>query len=257
MNGIITLPLIPLRAGESDLSEMTSQLLFGERVEIIESKDNWLFIKNSSDNYTGWVNRKMVKLLSVKQEQSLTDITPYCVSRPILVCQNSANQDIYLPGGSLLPGYKNGKCTIGNEVFTVNSDEETFSEKIDGEKLATIAKQYLNAPYLWGGKSILGIDSSGLVQVVYSIGGILLPRDAAKQVDSGTVIDFISEAKAGDLAFFENAEGNIIHVGILLNQNQIIHSSGCVHIETIDSQGIISSETGKYTHKLRVIKRLV
>jgi len=257
MTGIITLPLIPLRASESDLSEMTSQLLFGERVEIIETRDNWILVRNLSDNYSGWVNSKMVKLLSIKQEQSLLGITPYCVSKPLLLCQNSANQDMYLPGGSLLPAYENGKCTIGDEVFTLNTFEETYSEKIDGEKLASIAKQYLNAPYLWGGKSIFGIDSSGLVQVVYSIGGILLPRDAVKQVDRGTVIDFISEAKAGDLAFFENVEGNIIHVGILLNQNQIIHSSGCVHIETIDSQGIISSETGKYTHKLRVIKRLV
>jgi cell wall-associated NlpC family hydrolase len=257
MTGIITHPIIPLRASDNDISEMTSQLLFGERVEIIETRENWLLVRSQSDNYVGWVNREMVKLLNLKQEQSLIGILPYCVSRPLLVCQNSANQNVYLPGGSLLPAYKNGKCTIGDETFTLNTIEETFSTKIDGEKLAEIAKQYLNAPYLKGGKSIFGIDSSGLIQVVYSIGGILLPRDAAKQVDSGIVIDFISEAKAGDLAFFENAEGNIVHVGILLNQNQIIHLAGCVHIETIDSQGIISSETGKYTHKLRVIKRLV
>jgi len=257
MTGIIILPLVALRSSDSERSEMTSQLLFGERVEILDTQDNWLFVRNITDNYTGWIDPKMIKFLSAKQEFELTGISPYCVSQPLLACKNKDNQDIYLPGGSLLPGYNKGVCKIADEVFTVQTLEETYPEKIDGEKIAFLAKQYLNAPYLWGGKSILGMDSSGLIQVVFSIGGISLPRDASQQVDSGAVIDFLSEARAGDLAFFENAEGNIIHVGILLNSHQIIHASGCVHIETIDSQGIISSQTGKYTHKLRVIKRLV
>ena len=257
MTGITILPLVPVRASQNERSEMTTQLLFGECVEILETQERWLNVRNLNDNHTGWINSKMVCILDKEQELALINKSPYCVSQPLLVCKNSSGEEMFLPGGSLLPAYSNGKCSIANETFTLKSIEETYTESITGEKIAALAKQYLNAPYLWGGKSILGIDCSGLVQVVFSIAGISLPRDSDQQVDNGIVIDFISEAKAGDLAFFEDNEGNIIHVGILLNSKQVIHAVGWVQIEPIDSQGIISTITGKYTHKLRVIKRLV
>lgn len=257
MTGIVTLALVPLRATNDDLSEMTSQLLFGEQVEIIEMLERWLFVRNLSDNYTGWADRKMIKILSPEQTASFSGISPYCVSTPILACKNTANETVLLPAGSLLPHYSNGKCTIVDEVFTFESNQDNFSESDNAERFTSLAKQFLNAPYLWGGKTIMGIDCAGLVQVVYSICGIFLPRDASQQVEFGEVIDFLSEAKAGDLAYFENSKGEIIHVGIMLNSHQIIHASGCVKIEQIDYQGITSKQTGEYTHKLRVIKRII
>jgi len=250
MTGIVTLPLVPLRNNDSEQSEMTSQLLFGEQVEIIDTRERWLLVRNLNDSFTGWVDRKMITPLT--EHETVKNITPQRVSVPLFICKNSANETFYIPGGSLIPHW-----SIGKEVFSIESEPEYFSEPIDGDKLCELAKKYLNAPQLNGGKTILGIDCSGLVQVAFSIGGILLPREVSQQVEKGEVIDFLSEVKAGDLAFFENSEGKIVHVGIMLNSHQIIHTFGHVKIETIDYQGIISSQNGEYTHKLRVIKRLL
>lgn len=258
MTGIITLPLVPLRESESECSEMCSQLLFGERVEILESADRWLFVGNLKDTYKGWADRKMIQILSSEEEQRLAKAPSYCVSVPLLLCDKTiSNEKMFLPGGSLLPGYDHGRCTIGNEIYQISIPFNLHLRETTAEKIVNLALQYLNAPYLWGGKSLFGIDCSGLVQVVFAMCNIQLSRNASQQVDSGRVIDFLFEAQAGDLAFFENAEGKIIHVGILLNTHQIIHASGWVKIDSIDSQGIISTQTGEYTHTLRVVKRLI
>ena len=115
----------------------------------------------------------------------------------------------------------------------------------------------MNAPYLWGGKTPFGIDCSGLSQMVYKINGYKIPRDAKDQVNFGTDLGFIEESKEGDLAFFDNDEGEIIHVGILLKNNYIIHASGYVKIDRIDQTGIYDLNKKKHTHKLRTIKNII
>lgn len=252
------LSLVPMRANASETSEMTSQLLFGEHVEILEVQKNWLMVRNLSDLYIGWVDRKMIHILIPEEEGRFSDAENSLVIEPFALCTKMpANDQFILPGGSILHNYINGQTTIGDETFIVNSSDVCPSTRSCSEKLIHTAKKFLNAPYLWGGKSMLGIDCSGFVQVVFSISGIQLPRDASLQVEAGRVVDFLSEAKAGDLAFFENADAKIIHVGILLSSSQIIHASGWVKIENIDSQGIISAQTGEYTHRLRVVKRIL
>jgi len=258
MTGIITLPLVPLRDSESERSEMSTQLLFGERVEILEVHERWLFVRNQADNYTGWADRKMIQVLSPDEEHRLVHASSYCVSVPLLLCDKTvSNEKMFLPGGSLLPAYDCGRFSIGNEMYQISLPSKINLRETLSERIVNLSLQYLNAPYLWGGKSIFGIDCSGFVQVLFAICGIQILRDASQQVESGRVIDFIFESQAGDLAFFENQDGDIIHVGLLINDHQIIHASGWVKIESIDSQGIISSQTGKYTHTLRVIKRLI
>lgn len=258
MTGIITLSLVPLRESDSERSEMGSQLLFGERVEIIELHDRWLFVRNLSDNYTGWVDRKMIQILTAEEEIQLTGARYYSVHVPLSVCdKTTSNEKMFLPGGSKVPAFADGQFSIRGNKYLINNADISFPEKVTGNKLVQLGTQYLNAPYLWGGKSVMGIDCSGFVQILYAMCDIQLPRDANKQVECGQVIDFLSEAQAGDLAFFENADGKITHVGMLLNSHQLIHASGWVKIETIDSQGIISSQTGAYTHTLRLIKRLI
>jgi gamma-D-glutamyl-L-lysine dipeptidyl-peptidase len=258
MTGIITLSLVPLRVSDSETSEMTSQLLFGEEVKIIEVKDKWYKIQNLMDNYYGWVDRKMIHIISTEDNAKISTFRKYYVSVPLLECTKAISKEkFFLPGGSILYNLLDGKFVNSDEEFFVNIPSAETCKENSGQLIVELTKQYLNSPYLWGGKSAMGIDCSGLVQVVYSMIGKILPRDASQQVDDGIVVDSLAEAQAGDLAFFENPEGKIIHVGILINQHQIIHASGWVKIENVDSQGIISSQTGEYTHKLRMIKRLI
>jgi hypothetical protein len=258
MNGIVTIPLVPLRESDNDCSELFSQLLFGERVEILETHERWLFVRTLTDNYKGWVDRKMLRTLTIKEDEQIENVSKYFVQVPLLLCvKNNSHENMFLPGGSIFPDLTNGCSTICDEIYNINSSQTNIFEEVDGNKIVNLAMQYLNAPYLLGGKSVFGIDCSGLVQVVFSMVNKTLPREAFQQVESGKVIDFLYEAQAGDLAFFEDEEGKIIHVGIMLNTNQIIHSFGWVKIDFIDSQGIISTQNGEYTHNLRVLKRLI
>jgi gamma-D-glutamyl-L-lysine dipeptidyl-peptidase len=258
MNAIITLPLVPLRESDNERSELYTQLLFGECVEILETRERWLFVRNHSDNYRGWLDRKMIQVLSSDEEERIEKTTKITIQVPIIsIHKVNANEEMFLPGGSIIHSDKSGEYIFGNETYLLHASELNNNEEVLGQKLINLAKQYINAPYLWGGKSIMGIDCSGLVQIVYAMCGIQLDRDASDQVERGQVIDFLSETKVGDLAFFENQDGRIIHVGILLNSHQIIHASGWVKVEFIDSNGIISAQTGEYTHKLRIIKRQI
>lgn len=258
MNGIITLPLVPLRESDNEKSELCTQLLFGELVEIIETRDRWLLVHNLSDNYRGWVDRKMIHILTSQEKERIVTEPTHIVQIPFIQCEKAdSNEKMLLPGGSIIHAEKTEKFTLGAETYSLDPSGLKQPVKLIGEELIRHARQYLNTPYLWGGKSVFGIDCSGLVQVVYSMCGVSLQRDASEQAESGTVINTLSESKAGDLAFFENTDGKIIHVGILVNPNQIIHASGWVKVETIDSIGIISARTGEYTHKLNVVKRLI
>ena len=136
-------------------------------------------------------------------------------------------------------------------------DDPTQPKKMDKPNLLKTALLYLNAPYLWGGKTPMGIDCSGLTQMTYRINGLSLPRDASLQAQLGETLSFIDESEAGDLAFFDDAEGKIIHVGLLLENHYILHAHGKVRIDRIDQTGIYNTETQQHSHKLRIIKKLV
>ena len=254
---IITLPLIPLRAEADERSEMISQLLFGQQVEILETTDSWYLVKNLTDNCIGWIGKRTLSPRYFTAAPS--DTSAFRAAKtPLVVCfRTSSVEKITLPGGSMLPPVQREQFELQDEIYQLAQFEPVFTKNNNGQLVIELANQYVNAPNLRGGKSIFGIDSSGLVQIVFSMNGVLLPRYASQQVEFGTVVDFLSEVQAGDLAFFENDEGNIVSTGILINSHQIIHSSGHVKIEIIDSQGIISSQTRDYTHKLRVIKRIL
>ncbi|MFN4082190.1 MAG: NlpC/P60 family protein [Bacteroidia bacterium] len=233
MYGIVDISLVQVRAEPSGKSELTTQLLFGETYEVIKKQGEWLYIKSFFDNYEGWINENQHTEHSYSEHGDIiSDVFPFQKIR-------KNNIDIYVLPGSHL-----------NLL-------EKFQTKANDLSITDFAKQFLGTPYLWGGKSFLGIDCSGLVQVVYKCYGINLPRDAYQQARFGLTIDFLSEAKANDLAFFENQDGNITHVGILLSNEEIIHASGFVRIDSIDSFGIFNKTLQKHTHKLKFIKRLM
>lgn len=254
---IVTLPLVALRAEASESSELVSQLLFGEQIEIIESLNNWYQIRNLSDDYVGYVSKESLNKNNFTE--TAIDTSHFIVNKTAITScfKTSHVEKIILPGGCLLPPIENERFKLSNEIYQLAQFNPSYSNESKGQDLIEMATQYMNAPYLWGGKSVFGIDCSGLTQVVFKMVGLQLPRNASQQVNLGNVVNFLSEVRAGDLAFFENEEGAINHVGILVNSHQIIHASGWVKTEIIDSQGIISSTTGEYTHHLRVIKRVI
>lgn len=258
MYGLVTLSLVPVRTSPEESSEMSTQLLFGEYVEILESSEKWLFIRNVIDNYKGWVDRKMIFPLSDEDYQKHLTYTPTRLHRPYSIIYSIlTNETKLLPGGSLVYDLEAENFRMGEENWCLIEPLTPLELPLPAHKFMHLALSYLNAPYLWGGKSVLGIDCSGLVQLVFAMGGYALPRDASQQVEMGKRVDFITEALPGDLAFFENAEGRIVHVGILVDSANILHASGWVRIDSIDAQGIRSSVSKEYSHKLRIIKRII
>jgi cell wall-associated NlpC family hydrolase len=245
---ICSVPVAPLRKEAAHRSEMVSQLLFGERVQVIESSGDFVLVKNEYDAYTGWCQRSQLTELTTLAES----IEPEVLTSDYINIGMLRDAAIHLPMGVPISNWKG----ITEPNFTYAGTTHTagivpFSESA----VVTISSSYLNVPYLWGGKSVFGIDCSGFSQQVFRYFGKKLPRDSGDQAKQGEDVGFLAETRAGDLAFFNNAEGIITHVGILLNNHEIIHASGKVRIDTIDQWGIINRDTELRTHTLRIIKR--
>lgn len=257
--GISGLSIIPLRKEPSEKSEMTSQILFGEHFDVHESFMGWCRVTMAYDGYEGWVDQKMITELSDRTYQKI-------VNSPNAVCTDIFNiipvneeQNMMIVAGSTLPCWRPYKkeFSINREVYKMTG-KYMYNQPEDIRKsLIQQALMYFNVPYLWGGRSPFGIDCSGFTQVIYKQSGIFLPRDASQQVHLGTTFSFVEEALPGDLAFFDDEEGNIIHVGIIWEKNKIIHASGKVRIDNVDQFGIFNVETKRYSHKMRVMKRIV
>ncbi len=250
MTMVCSVPVSPLRSSPSHKSEMVSQLLFGELASVIEStSDNWHRIVCQYDNYEGWVTSS--HLLEIRRQLPCRHITSGW-SNQILF----NTQPMHLSFGSDLRGIQNGQAEWNQYNWSYKGDYmDPENNKRDAKNILNVSSIFLNVPYLWGGRSSFGIDCSGFTQLVFKALNIPLQRDAWQQSNQGELVGFIQESKCGDLAFFDNEEGRIVHVGILLNNNQIIHAAGKVRLDQIDIHGIINVDTGERTHQLRIIKR--
>jgi hypothetical protein len=248
--GICNLAVIPLRAEPNERSEMVSQVLFGEVFEIIEWNNNWVQINTAIDNYKGWIGRLQFAMLSHMAFKQLQEhppqLTHSAVTQAWKIVDNSV---VYLPIGSSLSFLTGTTCLISGEKF------EIIGSISKGDELDVTALSFLNAPYLWGGRTHFGIDCSGFTQAVFRLKGVNLQRDASQQAGQGQIVESLAEVQSGDLAFFHNDEGRITHVGIMLNNEQIIHASGKVKVDKIDENGIYSVDQQRYTHSLNSIKR--
>lgn len=227
----------PVREEAMEQAEMVTQVLFGETVDVLEPGKYWSKIKMHFDGYEGFVDSRQLKPIT---EQELAD-------RKVTLITENFQSVIMKDGRTLL--------SMGSEVeFPAVASRRSHNLR---ESIALTAQEFLNIPYLWGGRSFFGVDCSGFVHLVYKINGIKMPRDSYQQAEVGDALTFVEESQPGDLAFFENKEGRIIHVGIMLDNQRIIHASGKVRIDTLDSTGIFNKEINEHTHKLRFLKNVI
>lgn len=274
MRGITLHSVVPVRASASEAAEQLTQLLFAETFDILQQVPRWTEICSHTDSQKGWVDTKMIVPLTDEEFQSLPmadEEHPLArVAYPMAYAVSTVNgQTFPLTASTVLPDYKDGTFSLLGATLRI--DTSMVAEKpfvLSQEQLMNVIRYFLNIPYLWGGKNAMGMDCSGFVQVIYSLFGHFLPRNASQQAKMGKKVDSLSQAQAGDLAFFDHADvdpmrTNISHVGILLDGERIVHCSGRVKVERIDHQGIYSKEAadrehpdGQYTHHLACVKRI-
>ena len=246
--GICNLGIVPIRLEPSDTSEMVTQALYGDYFKVLEQRKKWSRIRFAFDKYEGWMDNK--QYLEVNEETySNLSKSKLNLSTDLIEYVNDAAEQLYpIPMGSEL----NSLAFLNH-----NFDGNRLTEKNEKSNLIKTAFLFLNAPYLWGGKTPFGIDCSGFTQMVYKLNGFSLLRDASQQATQGVALSFIEESEPGDLDFFDNAEGSIIHVGIIMENNYIIHAHGKVRIDRLDHSGIYNVDKNTHTHKLRVIKKII
>ncbi len=233
VNGQCLLSFIPMRAEASDRSEQVSQLIFGETYEVLEENEKWYYIETSFDQYRGWIDKKQFS-------PQVYEVSLHQVYTKTSSLEPFENKYILMPLGAFVPNELSSKLLNLNEALS-------------------LFKQYIGVPYVWGGKTNFGYDCSGFTQSFFKTIGIALKRDAYQQATQGEDVMLLSESQTGDLAFFDNAEGRITHVGIVIENNgafEILHASGELRIDTLDHQGINKKSEG-YSHNLRLIRRIL
>jgi gamma-D-glutamyl-L-lysine dipeptidyl-peptidase len=246
---VCAVPVAPIRSAPSHKSEITTELIFGETATLLEEDQGWKKIRCAYDQYEGWCHAsQIIRSANVHLQPKKTFTADW------INTVNVNGVDMHVPLGSSLETFSSNTA-IWNSLQVTYNGSVFEAENFSPAALRNIAFKYLNTAYLWGGKSVFGIDCSGFSQSVFRFFNMPLPRDAWQQALDGAVVGFLQEASCGDLAFFDNDEGRIVHVGILLNDHEIIHSSGKVRVDKIDSMGIINTDTGERSHKLRIIKR--
>lgn len=246
--GICHLSLVPVRIAADSHSEMITQLLYGEHFKIIEKRKYYSKIRKTFDATEGWINdlqfcfitENSYNEIHLAEKRYSTDLVSF----------------IETEKGVLIPTLMGS--SIGNSSFLRHTfDGKATAQNQEKDALIPVSLYYLDAPFLSGGLTPFGLDSAGLTQMVYKICGYALSRTPAQQATQGEALSFIEESEPGDLAFFDNSDGEIDHVGIIMEDNYIIHVFGKVRIDRLDHTGIFNIETNNYTHQLRVIKKII
>lgn len=256
--GITLFSIVPVGAEASEASEQVTQLLFGETYNILEQNPKWTYIEAHWDQYRGWIDTKLSQTLSEQLLKSIQQHPRFTVESIFGYIEHKGTEVPVLLGSELpLFNMDEMQCELQDERYVYQGLFKEAVSKTSRELLVKTAMRYLGAPYLWGGRTVLGVDCSGFSQIVYKLNGIPVQRDASQQAKQGIELQSLSYAQPGDLAFFTNSKGRIAHVGIILPDNQIIHGYGHVRIDPINDKGIFSHETGQQTHTLAQISTYI
>lgn len=258
MNQIFTaiVPVVPMRKENRDASEMVTQLLFGEQCEVLDKKQQWVQVKSIYDGYMGWVDEKQIG--TTKNSYILLDNV--VTSLYLHGKSFTSNENLLLSAGAEIKTYLKRKDAFffnGVEFQIIAGNYKEVTAPLNLKETLKLAHEFINVPYLWGGRSSMGIDCSGFTQVLFKLRGIKLPRDASQQITFGNEVEDITDVQPCDLAFFGKESDKITHVGMLLDKQTIIHASGKVRVDRFDEKGIFNTVNKKLTHRLHKVKRVV
>jgi hypothetical protein len=248
---ICPLSIVPVRKEPSDRAEQVTQWLFGETADLIERTEKWSLLHFHHDGYQGWVDNKQVERM-----HDGVDLTPVRSAEQSLHIMTTQGA-LLIPFGAVLPSFQAGHFKLHGEDLGFPGRSSAQLSGIPAQRLLALKDQWLNTPYLWGGRSPFGVDCSGLTQMLFLLCGLALPRDAYQQAAVGRPVELVDLATTGDLAFFDNAEGRIVHVGVVLPDRHILHASGRVRIDLLDQEGIFDTTAQRYTHRTRLTKRVL
>ncbi len=250
--GICPITIIPMRLEARDQSELVSQILYGETFKVLDQQKKWSRVRLHHDSYEGWIDNKQYQEIEENDYIRLIDSKDIAFAKEPISILTHPDHTL----SSIVMGSQLSSAEFLGDTFPSNSLQKEL-EKSPKSKLIDTALLLLNAPYMWGGRSCMGIDCSGFTQLIYRLNGVRLLRDASQQAQQGEVLSFIEESDPGDLAFFDNVDGAITHVGIIMKDNHIIHAHGKVRIDRLDQSGIFNLEKSTHTHKLRMIKQII
>jgi len=249
---VVDAAVAPLQAEPRAGSEQVSQTLAGHRLTCIERRDPWLRVR-AADGYEGWLHQGYLAAGSASTPRD-SDV----VGRISLGCvvRERTGRMRALPLGAVLDG---DAAVVRGDV--VASDTRAVRFPRDGAAIARSAVElFEGTPYEWGGVTPWGADCSGMVQAVFGLHGIPLPRDARQQAEHGdSGPDILEQLGAGDLLFFsDRADGRITHVGIALGALRMVHLAlgrGGYRIELLTDEG--DAYVTALRERLRLTRRLV
>ena len=255
--GVCRLSVVPVRNAPDDASEMITQLLFGDHYNIVDRSDDgkWIKIHIAFDQYEGWIDTKQHFSIS-GQYYELLNHTEFKICTDFTAEILYKKQLIQILIGSVLP-ISSSELFKMEEQLAFKGEAKSMGQRLNFDFLKHIAFKYRYAPYLWGGKTPFGIDCSGFTQQVFKICGYRLRRDASQQFAQGKTIAKFEECQPGDLAFFADDKGSIRHVGIVIEDRNILHASGYVRIDRLEKDGIVHSSKNELSHKLAGIRRIL
>lgn len=250
-HAICPLSIVPVRREADDRAEQVTQWLLGETADVLEQLPKWTKLRFHHDGYEGWVDNKQLALSDDPiDERAVRSVEQFAHI-------NTLSGAMLVPFGAVLPGYSSGRFRIGKEDLSFPGRTTAQANGTPVMRMLALKDQWMNTPYLWGGRSPFGVDCSGLTQMLFLASGLKLPRDAWQQAELGRTVESLAMATTGDLAFFHNDSGKIIHVGIVLEGRRILHASGRVRLDQLDDLGIYNASEQRHTHQLNGIKRIL